>query len=60
MVIKSVFTAATDQCQFVCKTNGDMVNFHGVHLDEENAIALTTMITSGKELKVVIKYKEDE
>ncbi len=53
---RCVFKVEVDQCIFRTQTNGDKVSFgKGLHIDQANATALTYLIQSGKQLKVVVR-----
>lgn len=52
---KCMFKVKPDQIIFTTRTNGDRVSCKGMHINKDNAAALSYFIQAGKNLKVVIK-----
>jgi len=53
---RCAFKIEADQCIFRTRTNGDKISFgKGLQLNQEDATALTYLLRSGNQLRVIIK-----
>jgi hypothetical protein len=56
-ILKSEFDVLPDQIEFRTKTNGDRIDIKFIHLGQQNAQELASLINSGKTITVIIKEK---